>query len=498
MGGDSDDEEFKLALAVSKIEEEEQQAERRELQKQMQDDEALARRLEEEERRRAPSALPLPPPSPPPASSIIYNSQCCPGCGAPLQRNTPSSHNPILSFLSPPQPTIQALGKTWHPACFKCSFCHLPFHSTTFAVDPHDSKPRPYHPHCLKQKQHPKCDICQAFLPTQGGGNRIVYNEAPFWKIKYCSVHNTDGTARCDCCTRLQLRRDAASWVDLTDGRKLCEACLGCGITADTHSAQPLYAEIISFYSQLGLYIAQSLNNTSNINKHHHKQQQQQWPPLALVENAALNDAQGGARQGPVFHTRGVCLAESYQQFYSTHRTGFLGLLMGMDGGSPPSSSSSSGPMVPAGPVQHRVTAILVLHGLPRLLTGSIIAHECMHAWLRLSGFLQGFGAAAANNNNSNNNNMSHQLPVEMEEGLAQLMAFLWLQRELEHRRNSEAVLSAYEARLTEFLMYQIQTDPSLIYGDGFRMVYDAFLKCECQVKAVLDHIYLTGGVLPP
>jgi len=32
------------------------------------------------------------------------------------------------------------------------------------------------------------------------------------------------------------------------------------------------------------------------------------------------------------------------------------------------------------------VTAILVLYGLPRLLTGSILAHELMHGWLRLKG----------------------------------------------------------------------------------------------------------------
>ncbi|KAG2278054.1 hypothetical protein Bca52824_060609 [Brassica carinata] len=31
------------------------------------------------------------------------------------------------------------------------------------------------------------------------------------------------------------------------------------------------------------------------------------------------------------------------------------------------------------------VTAILILYGLPRLLTGSIMAHEMMHAYLRLN-----------------------------------------------------------------------------------------------------------------
>ena len=37
---------------------------------------------------------------------------------------------------------------------------------------------------------------------------------------------------------------------------------------------------------------------------------------------------------------------------------------------------------VQVGPTRHEVTAILVLYGLPRLLTGCILAHECTHAYL--------------------------------------------------------------------------------------------------------------------
>ena len=55
-----------------------------------------------------------------------------------------------------------------------------------------------------------------------------------------------------------------------------------------------------------------------------------------------------------------------------------------------------------------QVTAILVLFGLPWLLTGSIMAHEVMHAWLRTSGY--------------------RNLAPEVEEGLCQLMALLWLE----------------------------------------------------------------------
>ena len=54
-----------------------------------------------------------------------------------------------------------------------------------------------------------------------------------------------------------------------------------------------------------------------------------------------------------------------------------------------------------------QVTAILVQSGLPRLLTGSIIAHEVMHAWLRYRHV--------------------RELSLDVEEGLCQLMASLWL-----------------------------------------------------------------------
>ena len=47
---------------------------------------------------------------------------------------------------------------------------------------------------------------------------------------------------------------------------------------------------------------------------------------------------------------------------------------------------------------------------MSRLLTGSILAHEVMHAWLRLSGY--------------------PRLPPMVEEGLCQLMATLWLEQQ--------------------------------------------------------------------
>ena len=55
-----------------------------------------------------------------------------------------------------------------------------------------------------------------------------------------------------------------------------------------------------------------------------------------------------------------------------------------------------------------QVTALLVMYGLPRLLTGSILAHECMHAWFVL--------------------NYIDCSNKTVNEGLSQLMALIWVE----------------------------------------------------------------------
>jgi hypothetical protein len=73
---------------------------------------------------------------------------------------------------------------------------------------------------------------------------------------------------------------------------------------------------------------------------------------------------------------------------------------------------------------QCNVTAILVMYGLPRLLTGCIIAHELMHAWLRMRGVTG--------------------LNLVVEEGLCQLLALLWLDSQDAWARWVEALLCCW------------------------------------------------------
>ncbi len=59
--------------------------------------------------------------------------------------------------------------------------------------------------------------------------------------------------------------------------------------------------QILAFYQQMGMPLPEK-------------------PPLLLVEGSALNEAEGrqgrhthDGKQGPVFHTRGLCLTVEYR-----------------------------------------------------------------------------------------------------------------------------------------------------------------------------------------
>ncbi|KAG2316992.1 hypothetical protein Bca52824_020114 [Brassica carinata] len=128
------------------------------------------------------------------------------------------------------------------------------------------------------------------------------------------------------------------------------------------------------------------------------------------------------------------------------------------------------------------VTAVLFLYGLPRLLTGSIMAHEVMHAYLRLNGY-----------NNLNN---------VLEEGLCQVLGHMWLETQRYAPIDVAAASSSsnaakkgewfeYEKKLVEFCKNQIETDESEVYGKGFKRVNNVVTNSSLQ--ETLKEIRLRG-----
>ncbi|KAL9357058.1 hypothetical protein Peur_050311 [Populus x canadensis] len=365
----------------------------------------------------------------------------CAGC------NTEIGHGQFLSCM----------GGVWHPDCFCCNACNLPITDYEFSM----SGNRPYHKSCYRKQHHPRCDVCNKFIPTNSAG-LIEYRAHPFWLQKYCPSHERDMTPRCCSCERMEPRD--TRYISLDDGRKLCLECLDSAIM-DTHECQPLYFEIREFYEGLNMKVKQEI-------------------PLLLVERTALNEAMEGEKNGHhhLPETRGLCLSEEQTVTTVLRRPRIGAGYRFIDIRTEPYRLSR----------RCEVTAILILYGLPRLLTGSILAHEMMHAWLRLQGY--------------------PNLRPEVEEGICQVLAHMWLDAEIYSSSGGEGASSSssssppssssstsskkgprsdFEKKLGEFFKHQIESDTSPAYGEGFRIGNQAVLKYG--LRRTLDHIQMTG-----
>lgn len=422
------------AIALSLSEEDRRTQENTDNRSHLEDDEMLAKALQESLNVESPSSEnghnyhpnangnfyhPMP--------YFIYTGfRTCAGC------NMDIGHGRFLSCM----------GAVWHPECFCCHACGRQISDHEFSM----SENHPYHKSCYKELYHPKCDVCRQFIPTNMAG-LIEYRAHPFWQQKYCPAHELDRTPRCCSCERMEPRD--AQYITLDDGRKLCLECLDSAIM-DTNECQPLLRTILGFYKALNMKVEQEI-------------------PLLLVESQALNEAREGEKHGHhhLPETRGLCLSE--EQTVSTilrrPRIGAGKQLFDMV--TEPYRLTR----------RCEVTAILILYGLPRLLTGAILAHEMMHAWLRLQGY--------------------RTISQEVEEGICQVMGYMWLQSEIKSQASgssssSKPATSQFEGKLGEFFKHQIESDVSPAYGDGFRAAHQAVLKYG--LRATLEHIRSTGG----
>ncbi|XP_078167096.1 protein DA1-related 1-like [Carex rostrata] len=361
---------------------------------------------------------------------------------------------------------LSCMDSVWHPDCFCCDACDKPISDFEFSM--HGD--HPYHKNCYRELYCPKCEVCKDFIPTNKNGF-IEYRAHTFWMQKYCPSHEDDDTPRCCSCERLEPKD--VKYITLDDERKLCLECLNSAII-DNSECQTLYIDIQGFYEGLNMEVEQQV-------------------PLLLVERQALNEAIKGEKMGHhhLPKTRGLCLSEE-QIVRTILRRPVIG---------------PGNKIIDMVTGNHRlvrrceVTAILILFGLPRLLTGSILAHEMMHAWLRLKGF--------------------RSLNPEVEEGICQVLAHMWLESEITsgsssttitHTESTSASASAsasaltsssstsskkgpksdFEKKLGEFFKNKIETDTFAAYGEGFRVGNKAVTKYG--LRTTLEHIKFSGS----
>jgi len=120
------------------------------------------------------------------------------------------------------------------------------------------------------------------------------------------------------------------------------------------------------------------------------------------------------------------------------------------------------------------VTAILCLSGLPRDLAASVLAHEAIHAWIKLHPRFD----------------IQYPIPPQVEEGCAQLVAMLFLTDGLD-----AAATETYDdggpsdEKLRQYFKFSIETDDHEIYGEGYRKAAKAY--SNIGIEALLSHVVL-------
>ncbi|KAF8394151.1 hypothetical protein HHK36_020357 [Tetracentron sinense] len=149
-------------------------------------------------------------------------------------------------------------------------------------------------------------------------------------------------------------------YTSIEDGRKFCPECLETAVMS-TEECQPLYVAIQDFFEGLNMKV------------------EQQVPELRALCMSETRDVNSVVRSNRVMEAFQINIMK--KKPYKLKRR------------------------------KWEVTAIIILSGLPRLLTGSILAHELMHAWMRLKGY--------------------SPVSRDVKEGICQVLAHMWLESEI-------------------------------------------------------------------
>ena len=403
-----------------------------------------------------PAAIP-----PPPGGSLSSAGR------VPIQRAAApqgnSSSSVCFSCGGSSGSFIAALEKKYHPECFRCVVCHelinvnKPF---AFSKDAQGYK-HPHHPKCFSQRYAATCCVCKQKLPANEDGT-ISFVKHPFFDTEeMCPKHALESKRRCTGCHRFE--PDHEHFIDLDDGdRCICYSCCR-SVVVDSNDAAPLWHRVISFFrDNLGLPIWEGMNDI----------------PIMIVGFEALNEqlqrgqnAHGGSSQ---IMTRGLCLTDHAN-------CGRFRLPTMRFNSSQSSFEASNGsdrftyydvPTSLRANTNSSVFAIMCLSGLPRDLTASVLAHEATHAWIKMH---PDFDA-------------NKPIPAQVEEGVAQLMALLFLNEGLDSPAESvPGEKGPSDAKLRQYFRFSIETEENEVYGTGYRRAAAAYQ--ALGIEALMMHV---------
>lgn len=204
-----------------------------------------------------------------------------------------------------------------------------------------------------------KCSVCSSLLQGQYLRHNFFDSE------KYCLTHDQiEARRRCGSCHRVEPYESTGKglFVDLPDSRVCCLECLSSAVmTSDAMVA--LYLSVVDYMEQqLHLKMPPGMRSV----------------PVLAVDVTSLNEqlAGGSTTHGGGGLVRGLTLSRVANVTHYSQGDITFSYQHGFQVGRP---------RVHRVDTKREVTAVCVLFGLPRDLTASILAHEAMHVYLKLS-----------------------------------------------------------------------------------------------------------------
>ena len=285
---------------------------------------------------------------------------------------------------------VTALGKTWHPEHFVCTTCKKPFGKDAFVKH----RGRPYHERCYLERFAPRCDVCGASI--RGPYVTTTTGET------FCEHHKGE-IPECSSCGRLASDRLTGGFVRYQDGRVICNLCRPAAVDRELEG-QRLLSDVRRALAKEGLTLGKVK------------------VPLRLVDQDELN--------------------RRVKRRRSKTPAGMVR-----------SQLTTQGDKV----VERKVVEILALRGLPRDHLAAVLAHEVGHAWLLLNDY--------------------PKLPPKVEEGICELFSYLWLKGQ------------PGEGAARRILLLEKNRDR--VYGVGFRAVRRALR--QRSVKRLLAYVKRYG-----
>jgi hypothetical protein len=382
-------------------------------------------------------------------------------------------------------------GNMYHQDCFRCAACH-----NLLSGKVRFEENLPYHPECAKELFNPHCCICTKAIEGK-------YARHPFFKKEVYCLDHSDNVKSCYACCRKEpfSSTNKEQFNHLPDGRSLCPKCSET-VIMDSSEANILFQQIVEFMEkELHLVIPPEMRSV----------------PILAVDSQAMNENRNRITSGANGHyhdshpqsevmsdmpmTRGLTLSTIGTIRHFNHQN-LPALLTNRTMMSSAWNNVMESSLFRIEQVRD-VTAVLVLYGLPHDLFASVLTHEATHAYIKLT------------------KSLPYDLPSQIEEGICQLVAFKYLdhlkmmklneklppfvmknsnstpvkvmtsasqyhdqqqqqrqqlQRQPQHLGGTTAVKKSAsgdrddEEDEIEFFKYQIESDTSVVYGDGFRM----------------------------